>query len=471
MDRPTPTEPELLARVLHEARRCGGAWAEVYVDDRVTETVRLDGGGVSEIRSDRDLGVGVRVVGAGGRSGFAYTNVLTDVSLMEASRAAAVASGSQPGAAGVSQVDLRERAARSTQWAARPADRTEAAVKVDLLRTVDAAARSHDPAVRGVTATHVDVTQQVVVATSDGALCRDQRVRTRVTCRVTARRDGPLQTGFAGPGAGCGMELYERHPPEAIGERAARRALHALAGTDPPTGPMPVVLGPAAGGLLLHEACGHGLEGDGLTRDSSIYARTAGSPVASQLVTAVDDPTLAQAYGSYAIDDAATPAAATVLLDAGLQVGALTDAGTAGLLGRPVSANARRESYAHPPTTRMSNTYVAPGTDDPGEIIAGIPRGVYVVTLRGGDVDVTAGEFAFSAGEAFVIEDGEVTRPLAGLTLLGNSRSALDSVRAVGDDLAFTQALCGKDSQWVPVSYGSPTMLLTALTVAGGARG
>jgi TldD protein len=231
-----------------------------------------------------------------------------------------------------------------------------------------------------------------------------------------------------------------------------------------------VVLGSAGGGLLLHEACGHGLEGDGLSRDSSVYAATVGSLVSSPLVTAIDNPALSLQYGSYTVDDEGAPAHETVLLDSGIQVGALTDVASARIMGCPQSANARRESYAHPPLPRMSNTYIAAGGDDPGAIVASLSHGVYVARLKGGDVNITTGEFAFAASEAYAIEHGEVTRALNGLMLLGNGPAALASIDAVGDDLAFTQALCGKEEQWVPVSYGSPTLLLTGLTVSGGGR-
>jgi len=294
----------------------------------------------------------------------------------------------------------------------------------------------------------------------------DRRVRTRMTCRVTARRDGKLETGFCGPGAGVGMEFYEHRTPEAIGSEAADRALNALAGGEPPGGVLPVVLGPSGGGLLLHEACGHGLEADGLTRNSSAFSTTPGQRVGSPLVTAVDDPALDLGYGSYGVDDEGTVAGPTTLLDSGLQVGAMTDRSTAALLdGR--SGNGRRESYAHPPLPRMSNTFITPGHDDKDAIIGGVQRGVYVAALKGGDVNIATGEFAFVASEAYLIERGEITRPLAGLSLIGNGPAAMASVEAVGDDLSFTQALCSKEGQWVPVSYGSPTLLVTSLTVTG----
>lgn len=455
------------SRVLREALRCGGQWAEVFVERRDSQTVRLDGGLVAEIRSDRDSGAGIRVITAG-RTGFAYTNVLSRAGLLGAAQAATAATMTSDSVdRDVHRVDVRAREATSVQRAARPATDVEAGEIVRLLRRIDSAARARSGCVNHVTATHVAVAQDVLVATTDGMLVTDQRVRTRVTCRVSARRDGRLETGFCGPGAGAGVELYTERSPESIGAEAADRALVALDGVETPGGVLPVVLGSSGGGLLLHEACGHGLEGDGLSRDSSIFSTTRGSQVGSTLVTAIDDPSLDLGYGSYGADDEGIDTSPTTLLEGGVQVGTLTDDASARLLGSASSGNGRRESYAHPPLPRMSNTFIAPRTDTAEDIIRTVRRGVYVVTLKGGDVDIATGQFGFSASEAHLIENGEVTHPLAGLTLLGNGPAALASIEAVGNDLSFTQALCGKDGQWVPVSYGSPTLLVTGLTVTG----
>ena len=461
-------DPDLVASVLAEGLRCGGEWVEVFVEGRDSETVRLDAGAVAELRTDRDVGAGVRVL-RGGRTGFAFTNVLTLPALLEAARAAAEGSGASQRTT-VRAVDLRERTTASVQRALRPPSGTSAADKVAVLRRIDDAARSRGTAVRRVDAVHVDVTQDVLIANTDGVLVRDQRVRTRVTCRVTARRDGRVETGFDGPGAGEGMECYDDGAAERVGHDAADRALRALTAVEPPVGVLPVVLGPAGGGLLLHEACGHGLEGDGVARGSSAFAGRAGTRIASSAVTAVDEPARQLGYGSYGVDDEGTAAGRTVLVDAGVQVGTLTDLDSAQDLGHR-SANGRRESYAHPPLARMSNTSIAPGDDPADAIVRDVRRGVYVVRLKGGDVDITSGDFAFSASESYLVEDGELTRPVAGLVLLGNSLTALRSVDAVGDDQGFVQALCGKQEQWVPVSYGGPTLRLTGLTVSGGDRG
>ncbi len=442
-----------------------GRWTEVFAERTATNTVRLSGGRVAEIRSDLDLGASVRA-SSPLRDGFAYTNVLTRRSLLDAAEAAVIAAGGDP-ATGSTGADLRRRRAAPVQRARQsPAD-VETADKVEVLRRIDEAARAFSGHVRDVTATHVDVTQSVLVATSDGDVVSDERVRTRITCRVTARRDGRLETGFDGPGIGGGLELYDAGEPEAVGRRAAERAVRALDGVEPPQGPMPVVLAPSGGGLLLHEACGHGLEAEGLARGSSIYARSVGQQVASPLVTAVDDPSLLGGFGSYTVDDEGFPSAPTVLVEAGIQTGALTTRTDQFPVGGSRSANGRRESYAHPPLTRMSNTFILPGSEPADRLVSSMRRGVYIVRLRGGDVDVTTGEFAFSASEAFLVEQGEVVAPLLSLTLLGNGPAALRSVEAVGDDLELTQAVCGKGDQWVPVSYGSPSLLVTGLTVGG----
>ena len=463
-----PIDEEDFGAVLEKALRAGGHWAEVFLERRATETLRLAGGGVAEIRSDLDLGAGVRVVTAG-RAGYAYTNVVTRRSLVEAAAAAAVASGATSSARAALSIDLRQRPVLPAQHARRPPTDVTASAKVELLRRVDTAARS--AGVRDVTATHVDVTQSMLVATTDSGVAEDTRVRTRLTCQVSARRNGRMQTGFDGPGIGGGMELYDGDAPEAIGVRAAERALRALNGIESPSGRLPVILGPSGGGLLLHEACGHGLEADALTRGSSIYAHTSGERVGSELVTAVDDPTIAAGFGSYAIDDEGAEAVRTVLLDRGVQTGALSDRSNPIAGTTQISANGRRASYAHPPLSRMSNTFILPGGSSVADLLGSIERGVYVVRLRGGDVDVTSGEFAFTAAETFLIENGEIGPPLLSLSLLGNGPDALASVEAVADDLSFTQALCGKADQWIPVSYGSPTLLIGGLTVTGAGSG
>lgn len=452
--------------MLRAAAQAGGSWAELFVEVRSAETVRLDGGRVAELRHDQDVGAAVRVM-AGSTVGLAYTNRLTTTALVQAAQAAASVARSTPASRAAATVDLSQTVVPAAQSARVLPGHVPTSDKVALVRRADEAARTYHRSVREVSAIHVDVDQHVLVAHSGGDLVRDHRVRTRLTCRVTASRDGRTETGFDGPGLGGGLELYEVDPPERIAERAATRAVHALDGQEPAGGETTVVLGAGGGGLLLHEACGHGLEADGLERSSSVYARTVGRQVASTLVSAVDDPGLPAGFGSYGMDDEGRLSSTTVLLQAGVQVGALTDSAAADRLGSTATANGRRSSYADPPLPRMSNTYIEPGVDDPDAVVADVRSGIYVTRLRGGDVDIVTGEFAFSAAEAYQIEAGKLTRPLSGVTLLGNGPAALSAVDAVASDLAFTQALCGKHGQWVPVSYGAPTLRIARLMVAG----
>jgi TldD protein len=338
---------------------------------------------------------------------------------------------------------------------------------VRTMHAIDQGARSPDSRIKSVSITHVSVDQVVWIARSDAPLVTDRRSRVRVTCRVAARGENRLATGFSGPGTGGSAPLYPRTSPELVGRSAADRAIAALDGQAPPRGRLPVVIGPAGGGLLMHEACGHGLEADGLVRGVSVFGAHLGKAIGARQVTAIDDPSLPLGYGSYAVDDEGHAPSATTLLSQGRVVGALSSRAFQAKVEGSNGRNGRRASYADPAIPRMSNTYIANGETPGSDIVASVNRGVYVATLKGGDVNTANGNFAFAASESYLIERGKLTSPLRGLTLLGNGVTALHGVAAVGNDLDFTQAMCGKDGQWVPVSYGSPTLLIEGLTVSG----
>lgn len=460
------SEPDVAAALLR-ITQCGG---EVFVEHRDSMTLRLSSGspesGTWEARSDRDVGAGVRFA-AGGILGYTSTNVLTPQGFTDAARVAAESVGqSLDGAAlGIGQPSQSIRVTPAHR-PRRPVDSVDIATKAEALQRVAASAWAVDPRVRDVTVTYVEVVQHVLVMSSGGGSRTDVRTRARVTCRVVARDGGDRGSGFDGPGIGGGFELFDDHPPQEIGAAAARRALLQLGGTECRSGTTTVVLGPSAGGMLVHEACGHGLEADLVARETSVFSRTRGNRLAAPHVTIVDDPSLPAGFGSYGMDDEGRPSHRTILIDRGVQVGALTDAASA-KLGMSPSANGRRESYAHAPLCRMSNTYLAGGVESPAAIIGDVNSGVYVARLSGGEVDPATGDFAFTASEAFQIEGGELARPLRAVTLMGNSLLALEAIDAVGDDLSFTQALCGKDDQWVPISYGSPTVRIADLTITG----
>jgi TldD protein len=321
--------------------------------------------------------------------------------------------------------------------------------------------------VRQVTASYADVSTRAFVANSLGHLSDETHVRTRLVVHVVAARDGLMQTGFEGPGASKGFEHFEEIDPAAVGRTAAERALRLLDSDPSPAGEMTVVLNAGGGGVLFHEACGHGLEADALAKETSVYAPTRGQQVGSELLTGVDDATLPNGWGSFAFDGEGTPAQRTVLFDRGVQVGEMSDRISAGKLGTAPTGNGRRQSYAHLPQPRMTNSLILPGGETREAILRSVARGLYADGLSGGEVNPATGDFVFGVTEAYLIENGELTRRVRGANLIGNGPQVLRLVDAVGDDLATKQGMCGKGGQWVPAGFGTPTLRIARLTVGG----
>lgn len=448
---------------LAAALRTGGQWSEVYAEERDSVSLSIADRRVETISTGRDVGAGVRVV-RGRQSAYAYTNVLTRESLLAAAGAAAA------GLLGVgdgSVADLRTaRPPVVHPVRLDPAD-VDTARKVALARRAEEAAWAAGDAVRQVMISYVDGRQRVFLANSTGHLSDTTRTRTRLVAQVVAARDGLVQTGFEGPGAAKGFEWYDEVDAAAVGAKAAGQALRLLDSQPAPAGELTVVLNAGGGGVLFHEACGHGLEADAIAKDTTVYAQTRGAQVGSPLFSGVDDATDVGAWGSFAFDDEGTPAQRTVLFDQGVQVGAMTDRISAGLLDAALSGNGRRQSYAHVPQPRMTNSYVLPGESDPARIVADVAHGIYAEGLGGGEVNPATGDFVFGVTEAYLIENGELTRRLRGANLIGNGPRALSLIDAVGSDFATKQGMCGKGGQWVPVAFGTPTLRIARLTVGG----
>jgi TldD protein len=350
-----------------------------------------------------------------------------------------------------------------------PSDVAKAA-KVELLRRADDAARAEGGAVRQVSVSYADGRRRILVANSDGLLASDDQVRTRFMVQAVATGDTGMQTGYEGPGGTVGFELYDDVDVEQVARTAARRALAMLKARPAPTGTVPVVLRRGAGGVLFHEACGHGLEADLVGKDASVFRDQVGRQVASPLVTLVDDGTYAREWGTYAIDDEGHPARRNTLIEGGELTDYMWDRLRATKAGRESSGNGRRQSYQHLPMVRMTNTYVLAGDDDPEEIIRQTPHGVYCVQLGGGQVNTTTGDFVFGMTEAYMIENGEVTDPVRAANLIGNGPEVLRAIDAVGNDFDTWAGTCGKDGQGVPVSAGQPTLRVAGMTVGGTAR-
>jgi TldD protein len=458
-------EESTLQRVLAAALRSGGEFAEVFAEDGRASMARLDDGKVEELASSRERGAGIRVV-VGETTGFAHTADLSEVGLLAAAEAAGAAA--RQGGSGARMVALRATSpSRPNEVSVLP-ETVGKAAKVELLSRADASARQTGGAVRQVTATYADSRRRIVVANSDGLWANDDQVKTRFAVQVVAAGDAGMQTGNQSTGYTVGFELFDDLDVEEFAARAAQRALTKLSARPAPSGTLPVVLKRGAGGVLFHEACGHGLEADLVGKQASVFAGHHGEQVASPLVTLVDDGTMGPEWGSYAIDDEGHEAARNVLIDHGVLTDYLFDHLRARKEGRPRSTNGRRQSYRHLPMVRMTNTFVVEGSEDPDEIISQTPYGVYVADLGGGQVNTATGDFVFGMTEAYLIEDGHVTEPLRDANLIGNGPDVLRNIDVVGNDFAMGKpGTCGKDGQGVPVGTGQPTLRVTALTVGG----
>jgi len=457
-------DPLLVTEVLDTALRTGGDFAEIFIEDARSSMARLDDGRVEELTSGRSRGAGIRVV-SGETTGFAHT---ADLSAGGLRAAAEAASAVARGAAGRAANMTAGGPAAAHADARRLPEDVPKATKVDLLVRADAAARAAGTGIRQVSVTYADSRRRILVANSDGLMAGDDQVKTRFAVQAVASGDTGLQTGRESQGLSIGFEFFDSFDVEEAGRSAAARALTKLGARPAPSGTMPVVIKQGGGGVLFHEACGHGLEADLVGKRASVFAGRRGEQVASPLVTLVDDGTMAGEWGAYAVDDEGHPAARNVLIEDGVLTDYMYDFLRARTEGRPVSTNGRRQSYRHLPMVRMTNTFLVNGTSDPEEIIRQTPHGVYVAQLGGGQVNTTTGDFVFGMTEAYLIEDGEVTAPLRDANLIGNGPEVLTLIDVVGDDFAMgPPGTCGKDGQGVPVGDGQPTLRVRALTIGG----
>jgi TldD protein len=453
----------LVEDVLRAARSRGGSFAELFVEERTSFSIRLDDGKVEELTTGLDRGAGVRV-GHGTSFGYAFSNRLDREALLEAA-AAAAASVTEGPAGGV--VDLREVRPPVVHPAEREASSVPATDKVAWVREVDDVARSLSPEVRQVTAVYGDSVQRVLIASSDGRWVEETRPRIRLVAQVVAARDDVIQTGFHGPAGLAGAEFLEANPPARTAEIAARRAVTMLDSIPAPAGEMNVVLAPGMGGVLFHEAVGHPLESDIVDKEASVYRGRVGELLAAPIVSGVDDATVPNAWGSSSFDDEGTPAQRTVLFEEGVLRGWLYDRLRAEKDGVSSTGNGRRQSYAHPPIPRMTNTYILNGSASARDVVSSTERGVYVTALAGGQTNPATGDFVFGCSEAYLIERGELGTPVRGANLIGRAIEVMSAIDVLADDFDIWPGVCGKDGQGVPVGSGSPTLRISRITVGG----
>jgi TldD protein len=463
---PSGLDENRLATVLGTVMSRGVDYADLYFQLSREESWSLEDGIVKDGSHSIEQGVGVRAI-SGEKTGFAYTDEVLLPALVEASDAARAIARS--GASNTVKTWQRPPIHRLYL----PIDPLEAVRdedKVDWLMRIDRETRRIDPRVKQVMASLAAVHEVILIASSDGTLTADVRPLVRVNVSVIVEQNGRREQGYSGGGGRFGLnELLRGDVPFAHAREAVRQALVNLEAVAAPAGSMPVVLGAGWPGILLHEAIGHGLEGDFNRKGTSAFSNRIGDKVAADEITVVDDGTLERRRGSLNVDDEGTPTQCTVLIENGVLKGYIQDKLNARLMGMAPTGNGRRESFAHMTLPRMTNTYMRGGARSPEEIIASVDRGLYAVNFGGGQVDITSGKFVFSASEAYLIENGKIGAPVRGATLIGNGPDVLTRVSMVGNDMKLDGGVgtCGKEGQSVPVGVGQPTLRVDALTVGG----
>ncbi|MBU2601859.1 MAG: TldD/PmbA family protein [Actinobacteria bacterium] len=454
--------PELTEHVLRVALRNGGDYAEVFAEDRSSLSVRMDDGRLEEVSSGIDQGASIRLV-KGPTTSFGFTDSLDESALVAlAERLSASVRGTAALPSSVRVITLDPRPLPRLIPAA-----VETGAKTDLVRAAESVARERSEEIRQVAVGYSEGRQRTWVGSSRGPFATDDRTRVVLSVNVVAQRDGSIQTGHETLAGTVGFEIFDGAAHLRTALEAADKALVMLDARPAPGGRMPVILANGFGGVLFHEACGHGLEADFIVKKTSIWEGRRGTRVAAPFVTAYDDGVTPTMWGSNAIDDEGTPTEATVLIEEGILTGYITDVLRGEKLGLASTGNGRRQSYRHLPYPRMTNTYFAAGDVSAADLIADTPRAFYAKSLSGGQVDPATGDFVFGVSEGYLIEGGRVGTPLKGATLIGNGAEVLEAIDAIADDLEVRAGMCGKEGQAVPVGTGQPTLRLRELTVGG----
>jgi len=453
-----------IEQILKKALNHGAEFAEIFWEHKESSAIGCEENRIERINSGIDEGVGIRVI-FGDSSSYAYTNEVTLERLLEVAELA--------GKAAQKKNTINELPGFYTPLAETefkvgiPPDQVKTEIKVKKVLEANKAARQVDSRIRQVSVSYADVKQEVLIANSEGVYVEDVRIRTRFSVNAVAADGGVIQTGYKSAAGTAGFELLKDYEPDMLGKEAAQRAVLMLSAQHAPTGKMPVVMAGKAGGTMVHEACGHGLEADLVQKGLSVYAGKKGQQVASSLVTVIDDGLLPKKFGSIRYDDEGYPAQRTVLIKNGILEEFMYDYQTARHEKRASTGNGRRESYQNRPVPRMRNTYIASGTMNPDRIIKETKEGLLVMAMGGGQVNTTNGDYVFDVAEGYLIRDGEIAEPVRGATLTGNGPETLQMVEMVGSDLGFTIGICGKEGQGVPVSDAQPTIAVKELIVGG----
>lgn len=455
-----------LEEIFRTVLRNGGSFADLCHESSQSSSIVCDDNKIEKVITGVDTGVGLRAI-ADFKTSYAYGNRCSEADVLGLAEdlAGAVKAGS--GATIAKEYPLGPRV--NLQVSLSP-DTIELAKKVAIVRQANAAARGIDPRVRQVKVVYSDKRQKLAIANSEGLLVEEDRTYTLLAVQVVAAENGLIQTGYEPVGGLIGFELFDEVDPAWVAETAARRAVHALEAREAPSGVMPVILSSEAGGTMIHEAVGHGLEADLALEGLSVYSNRIGEAVASPLITVIDDATISQRRGSYGYDDEGVPAQKTVIVEKGVLKGYLCDRLYAMRFNRVSTGNGRRQSYKYHPIVRMSNTFIAPGEEDPAAIVRNTPEGLFAKKMGGGQVNTVNGNFVFEVSEGYLIRNGQISDPIRGATLTGNGPQVLKSIDRVGNDLGFGIGTCGKDGQGVPVADAQPTLRIPEIIIGGTAR-
>ena len=457
--------------ILREALREGGEFADLFFEQTHSAVIVCEEDRIEKVIAGVDAGVGLRIL-FGKKTFYGFTTEVSKESLFDLakriSRSAKEGEGERKKGPQLPRTGLAPiPISKSLYSIQKHPERLSMEERVSVVKRANEAARRLDPRVQQVKVLYRDVNQKLSISNSEGTLVEGERVGTVLSVQVVSAKGDVVQTGYEPIGGAVGFELFDLHPPEEVAEVAAKRALLMLSARKAPMGKMAVVLSSDAGGTMIHEAVGHGLEADLAQQGLSVYSNKIGERVASSLITVVDDPTLPQRRGSYAFDDEGVASRRTILVEQGVLRGYLYDRLSAMEEGVESSGNGRRESYQHKPIPRMSNTMILPGETRPEEIVHSVEKGLFVKKMGGGQVNTVNGDFIFEVNEGYLIEKGSVGEPVRGATLIGNGPQALKDIDMVGSDLGFGIGTCGKDGQGVPVADAQPTLRIPELIVGG----
>lgn len=454
---------QIIERVLQAALDCGGEFSEVFIEDKKNTNITSVGGRIEDSISGRDYGLGLRIIDKD-QSIYTYTNDLREENLIQLAKEAASILKSR-------EAKLEKKLQRENLKNINPIKIYPSTVllkdKLDLMKSAYEAAKSVDDRINQVRILYLDEEQKVTIANSKGLFKTDERVRSRFVVASVASDQGDRQTGYYGPGRSQGFEMFDEIDVQEVAKRASQIAVNMIGADFAPTGEMPVILNNEFGGVLFHEACGHSLEAGFISRKTSEFTGKLNEKIASSVVTAIDDGTIPNAWGTSTIDDEGTPTQKNILIEDGILKSYLVDNFNGKKLGLDSTGSGRRQSYKFAPTSRMNNTYIAPGKSSFEDLISNTEYGIYAKELGGGQVDITTGDFNFAVSEAYLVENGKIVKPVKGATLIGKGARVLERIDMVSDGLSLGEGICGASSGQIPVCLGQPPLRVSKLTVGG----